>query len=174
MQMIALLRGVTPTGKNRIPRMSYLAELLTEKGFEKVQTYIQSGNILLETQLSPEETAQSIHDCILEEIGADLSVIMKTKEQLLTAIEQNPFDEAFDPSRIHLTFTNQPIEATKVISLACADFQGEVLRVGDACFYMYLPRNAEKKILSTNYLERRLGIVATTRKLSVVKRLYEM
>ena len=47
MKKIIFLRGVTPTGTNRIPKMSYLVEILTEVGFLNVQTYIQSGNILL-------------------------------------------------------------------------------------------------------------------------------
>ena len=46
MQIVALLRGVTPTGKNRIPKMSYLAEILEGVGFKHVKTYIQSGNIV--------------------------------------------------------------------------------------------------------------------------------
>ena len=39
---------------------------------------------------------------------------------------------------------------------------------------MYLPRDATKKKLNNNYLERQMSIVATTRKLSVVKRLYDI
>ena len=39
---------------------------------------------------------------------------------------------------------------------------------------MYLPRDAAKKKLNTNYLERKLGIVATMRKLSVVEHLEEI
>ena len=52
MQVIALLRGVTPTGKNRIPKMSFLVEILEKVGLKKVKTYIQSGNVILETELS--------------------------------------------------------------------------------------------------------------------------
>lgn len=47
MKKVALLRGVTPVGQNCIPKMAYLAEILTEAGLENVKTYIQSGNIVL-------------------------------------------------------------------------------------------------------------------------------
>ena len=47
MRFIALLRGVTPTGKNHIPSMAYLAESLADAGFHEVRTYIQSGNICI-------------------------------------------------------------------------------------------------------------------------------
>lgn len=79
MQVIALLRGVMPTGKNKIPKMIDLVEILENVGFEHVQTYIQSGNILLETDLSDSETASKIHNIIFQKIGAELSVIIKNK-----------------------------------------------------------------------------------------------
>lgn len=50
--------------------MSYLVEILKEAGFQNVQTYIQSGNILLETNLSFSKTAALIHNIILEKIVA--------------------------------------------------------------------------------------------------------
>lgn len=174
MQVIALLRGVMPTGKNRISRMADLVEILEEAGFRHVQTYIQSGNILLETELPQAETAQRIHDAIFEKLGADFSVILKTKAQLAAAIRENPFDDTYDISRIHLVFTNDCAASDKVEDLKAVTFAGEEFFAGSACFYLYLPRDAEKKTLNTNYLERRLGIVATMRKLSVVQRLHEM
>ena len=79
MEVIALLRGVTPTGKNRIPKMSFLVEILEKVGLKKVKTYIQSGNVILERELSKGETVKLIHDTIAKEIGADLSVIIKKK-----------------------------------------------------------------------------------------------
>ena len=51
LEHIILLRGVTPNGKNAIPKMSYLVDILTEAGFQQVRTYIQSGNIILESDL---------------------------------------------------------------------------------------------------------------------------
>ena len=51
LEHIVLLRGVTPNGKNAIPKMSYLVDVLTEAGFQQVRTYIQSGNIILESDL---------------------------------------------------------------------------------------------------------------------------
>ena len=54
-EKVALLRGVTPVGQNRIPKMAYLAEILTEAGLENVKTYIQSGNIIFETTLSDDD-----------------------------------------------------------------------------------------------------------------------
>lgn len=71
---IILLRGVTPTGKNKVP-MGQLRDVLTMAGFRNVRTYIQSGNALVDTELSALETEKRIHDLIKEQIGADLVVV---------------------------------------------------------------------------------------------------
>lgn len=174
MEFIALLRGVTPVGKNRIPKMSYLAEILETAEMKQVRTYIQSGNVLLRTEMSKQETSQKIHDIIKEKIGADLSVIMKTKAELEIAIAENPFAETYDYSRIHLVFTNDKINQTKVDIIKNMDFQMEEFHQGSQCLYIYLPREAPKKKLNTNFLEKKLGIVATMRKMSVVEKLSGM
>ncbi|WP_283610483.1 DUF1697 domain-containing protein [Faecalispora anaeroviscerum] len=174
MQFIALLRGVTPTGKNRIPSMAYLAKILTDAGFHDVRTYIQSGNILFDTDLSREEAAAKIHDVILNQIGADLSVILKMREQLAVAAAENPFGEGYDISRIHLTFTNDSVDAAKVKTIEETDFGYEKFIRGSECFYLYLPQGVARRVLYSGYLEKRLGITTTTRKLSVVTRLCEL
>ncbi|EMD16950.1 hypothetical protein HMPREF9943_00728 [Eggerthia catenaformis OT 569 = DSM 20559] len=38
MEIIALLRGVMPTGKNRIPKMTFLVEILEKAGLKNVKT----------------------------------------------------------------------------------------------------------------------------------------
>ena len=174
MQVIALLRGVTPTGKNRIPKMSFLVEILEKVGLKKVKTYIQSGNVILETELSKGETAKLIHDTIAKEIGTDLSVIIKEKNQLQIAIEENPFNENYDFSRIHLVFTNDSMREDELKKLENKDFRDEKFIIGSECLYMYLPRDASPKRLNNNYLEKQLSITMTTRKLNVVEHLVEL
>lgn len=170
MKKIALLRGVTPTGKNRIPKMCYVSEILTDAGLSQVQTYIQSGNLIFESDWAEERIKACIHDTILEKIGADLAVILKEPAQLETAVHENPFDETYDAARIHLVFTNDTIHN----QLLDVELDGEELKRGNACIYLYLPKDAPKKRLNTNYLERKLGITATMRKLSVIRQLCQM
>ena len=77
MRKVVLLRGVAPKGKNRIPSMSVLAKMLQKFGFEGVNAYMQSGNIALTSEWSDEEICAKVHDGILDNIGADLLVIVR-------------------------------------------------------------------------------------------------
>ncbi|MDY5964035.1 DUF1697 domain-containing protein [Peptostreptococcus porci] len=126
---------------------------------------------MLETELSKGETAKLIHDTIAKEIGADLSVIIKEKNQLQIAIKENPFNENYDFSRIHLVFTNDKMGEDELKKLENKDFGDERFVVSSECLYMYLPRSANTKKLNTNYLEKQLSITMTMRKLNVVKHL---
>lgn len=130
LKKVALLRGVTPVGKNKIPKMSYLVEILTEVGLTSVQTYIQSGNIICETDLPDDKLSQLIHQTIKEKIGADLAVIIKNQPELAQAIAENPFGEDYDSSRVHLVFTNDGINGEKLNELLTQDFGEEELRRG--------------------------------------------
>lgn len=174
MQIVALLRGVTPVGKNKIPKMSALVELLEKEGFQQVKSYIQSGNIILDTESSHEEVSKKIHDVIKENIGADLSVIIKTKEDLKIALTENPFDDSYDYSRIHLVFTNDAIDEIKLEEVRHTMFFPEIFQEGTSCMYLFLPREAPKKKLNTNFLEKKLGITGTMRKANVIQHLFDM
>lgn len=174
MQIVALLRAVAPTGKNRIPKMSYLAEILGNTGFKQVRTHIQSGNIILNTEFSISETSTKIHDTILEKIGADLSVIIKTKEEVKSTIVGNPFGSDFDYSRIHIVFTNNFIDQNMLRNFFDIELFGEIFHAGNQCFYLYLPMDATKKKLSTNFIEKKMDIVGTMRKLNVIQKLHDM
>lgn len=174
MKKFILLRGVTPVGKNRIPQMSYLAEIIENAGFTNVQTYIQSGNIILDTVLADADVSLIIHNLILEKIGADLSVIVKDKCPLEVALAENPFEDSLDYSRIHLVFTNDTIHKDALQELLNTEFEGELFRAGSQCLYLYLPRDAKKKRLNTSYLEKKLGITATMRKINVIAHLCDL
>ncbi|BAL00509.1 hypothetical protein OBV_33100 [Oscillibacter valericigenes Sjm18-20] len=65
------------------------------------------------------------------------------------------------------------MDAQKLQTLLDAKYAGEELAAGDECLYLYLPRDAAKKVLNTNFLEKKLDITATMWKLSVVKHLAE-
>ncbi|MGI8434584.1 MAG: DUF1697 domain-containing protein [Nocardioidaceae bacterium] len=53
-QLVALLRGVNVGGRNKLA-MAALREVCTSIGCTDVTTYIQSGNVVLDTSLAPEE-----------------------------------------------------------------------------------------------------------------------
>ena len=170
LEHIILLRGVTPNGKNAIPKMSYLVDILIEADFQHVRTYIQSGNIILESDLDLETIRERVHTLIKEKIGADLKMVIKNKNDFEKIVHENPFREDYLYDRIHVIFYQGFIQSLPVEKLK-ADYGEEEICVGDHCLYLYLPRTAKQKKLNTNYLEKLFGLDLTMRKLNVVEKL---
>ena len=102
---IVLLRGVMPTGKNRIPKMSFLQEILSTE-FDSVRTYIQSWNIVLISDRSRSEIAKKVFELIKKHIGPELSSIVVTREESQEILDKNPFWADYNISRVFFTLTN--------------------------------------------------------------------
>ena len=142
--------------------MSYLVDILTEAGFQQVRTYIQSGNIILESNLALEK--------IREKIGADLKIIIKNKDIFKNIVQENPFGEHYLYDRIHVIFYQESIQSLPLDKLKI-DYDEEEICIGNHCLYLYLPRTAKQKKLHTNYLEKLFNVDLTMRKLNVVEKL---
>ncbi|MET3656441.1 DUF1697 domain-containing protein [Sporosarcina psychrophila] len=89
---IALLRGINVGGHNKI-KMVELRQLFEMLGFSRVQTYIQSGNVLFES----DESEQSLIKCIQREIekvfGCSINVVIRTAAELEWITKNCPFTE---------------------------------------------------------------------------------
>src|SRR5690554_2799393 len=120
------LRGVMPAGKNRVP-MAQLRTVLTESGFTNVRTWIQSGNVLVDTYLSVDEVVNVIHGLIKNQIGADLAVVARTHQQIQQVLEKNPFAEGYDQSRVFFTLFASPPSIEKAGELMEINFNDEKL-----------------------------------------------
>ena len=117
---ILLLRGVTPSGKNKLS-MNRFREVLEKAGFAHVRTYIQSGNALVDTELPCNTVEKSVRDLIRDQIGPDLVVLARTGAQLEEALRANPFTEGYDMSRVFFVSFAKTPPAEKVRELQSLD-----------------------------------------------------
>lgn len=170
---VVLLRGVMPTGKNKVP-MAQLREVLSDAGFINVRTYIQSGNVVLDTDLPAGKVEQEVYELIKKHIGADLKIVVRTGQQLQEVLDSNPFTTGEDISRVFFVLFAEPPPQQKAEELMAQDFGDEQLVIGETSAYMYIPGNAARSKLSNVKLEKKLGIAATTRNINTMKKLVEM
>ncbi|MHC2993124.1 hypothetical protein OB13_16635 [Pontibacter sp. HJ8] len=168
---IILLRGVMPTGKNKVP-MAQLRQVLSDNGFPGVRTWIQSGNVVLRSDLSARELEARVHQLIKDHIGPELAVVVRTSDELQQVLDQNPFQkEGHDLARVFfVSFQESPPEE-KVKALLAQDFGPEKLIITPAAAYMYIPGTYGKEKLSNNFLERKLGVAATMRNFNTMTKM---
>src|SRR5436305_14499724 len=108
-RQIALLRGINIGPRNRIA-MPKLRELLASAGFDGVRTYVQSGNVLLGSDLPPGELADAVHDTVADGFGLDTDVVTRTRDELAAVVERNPLgDVATEPKRYQVSTGSRPL-----------------------------------------------------------------
>ena len=150
-----------PGGKNAV-KMADVRRVLGDNGFDRVRTWIQSGNIALDTALNAAETAALVHELLHIHLNVDLAVIVKNPAQLQEILDGNPFvGEAYDGKRVFFTLANQPLADSA--GLAAQDFGDEKLHICPQAAYLYIPQDASRSKLGNAFLEKQLGIHLTTR-----------
>ena len=170
---IVLLRGVTPTGKNKVP-MAHLRQLLSDNGFSNVQTWIQSGNVILDSMLSHKEVGEKVNRIIKEGIGADLKIIVKTPAQVKTIIAENPFTEGHDISRVFFALSNDLPEQSLLAAFQALDFGEDKFAISPHAIYLFVPESFAKTRLNNNFLERKLKIDVTIRNFNTLSKLMSL
>ncbi len=162
-----------PSGKNRVP-MARLREVLADMGLKNVRTYIQSGNAVVDTGLSPTELAARVRSIIREEIGPDLTIIVRDYAQIGQMLDGIPFGNDHDPSRVFVALLESEPSEEKVEQLAERDLGEEKVIISGSTAYMYILGTYGKGVLSNNSIEKMLGVRATTRNLNTLRKLMDM
>ena len=170
-EQIILLRGVMPSGKNSIPKMAILRQHLEEAGFEAVRTYIQSGNILLRSELSAEALSTHIHDLLAEHYGADIAALVFRPEEIQSWIDACPFPSDLDPSRVFFTMTMERPDVQRLQVLAEKSWGEAELHLSEQCLYVHAPVTYKNSRLTNKALERHLKVTCTTRNLNTLRRI---
>jgi uncharacterized protein (DUF1697 family) len=100
---VVLLRGINVGGKNKIP-MADLKLCLEDLGFGNVTTYIQSGNVLLQSDLDAKTIGPKIQSMLSQKFTLDNSIIkvlVVTKSQLKAVIDNKPEGFGDQPEKYH-------------------------------------------------------------------------
>jgi uncharacterized protein (DUF1697 family) len=173
-RQIVLLRGIN-IGPNRRIAMPQLRELLASAGFEDVRTYVQSGNVVLSSGLSPEALAGDCQERIAQRFGFDVPVIVRTREDLERVVALNPLGEvADDPKRYQVTFLSEELDDGVLRELRALAHESErVVAIGREV-YAWHPEGAARSKLWARLAGTRLGATATSRNWTTVRTLLEM
>lgn len=154
--------------------MSRLRDELAAAGFSRPRTYIQSGNVLVDTDRPVPDVENLVHDLIRDRLGPDLAVIARTGSQMDEALEKNPFQEGYDRSRVFFVLFARPPPQERVKELLSRDYGPEKLAFGPGTAWMFIPGPYGKGTLSNAFLEKQLGTASTMRNFNTMSRLAAM
>jgi uncharacterized protein (DUF1697 family) len=152
---VILLRGINVGGKNKIP-MAELKLLLEEEGFQDVVTYIQSGNVVLRSDLDAKKLSAKLEKSLPKNFKLDSSLIKilaLDRKTFKKVIAQAPKEFGKDNSkyRYYVLFL-MGIRTSEAIKEIEARQGVDKAWQGDAAIYYRLPSltspNATKSYLN--------------------------
>ena len=170
--VIALFRGINVGGKNKI-KMNELISILERLGYESVQTYIQSGNVVFQTnKAAREKEAAEISTAVYHEKGFEPRVLLLSAEEMKSAIANNPYPTE-NGKLLHFYFLEDQPTNPNLDRLNSLKKDREAFKLQDKVFYLYAPDGIGRSKLATA-VEKALGVPATARNWNTVDKISEM
>jgi uncharacterized protein (DUF1697 family) len=175
---VILLRAVNVAGHGKLP-MADLKKMLTGLGFEKVETYIQSGNAVVDAKGSAAKVAQAVAAGLEKLMGAPVGVVVRTHEQLDRIVRENPFaaEVAVGPG-VHVGFLAGLPGKEGVAGLDRIVTQypkrRDRYRLIEDTLYLHLPDGAAETKFTGKILDRATGVMGTARNWNTVLKLHAM
>jgi uncharacterized protein (DUF1697 family) len=170
---VVLLRSINVGGHNRVA-MADLRSLVTDAGFAGVTTYLQSGNVVCHGTGTTASVAELLGERIATELEVSVPVVVRTGPELSDVVEGLPGHlHAPDPRTLHVTFLATAPDPGMLEALrARADEFGEDrFEVVGTSVYLRCPSGYGQTKLTNTFLERALGVTATTRNWRTVEAL---
>jgi uncharacterized protein (DUF1697 family) len=160
---LSILRGINVSGQKMI-KMDALKALYESIGFKNITTYIQSGNVVFESK-PLKNMDQIIKQKIAEKFGFEVPVIILTKEDIQSVIENNPFlkEKNIELDKLHITYLAETPTTENLSKINEYNYAPDVFIVKNKAVYLHCPKGYGNTKLNNTFFENKLKVTATTR-----------
>ncbi len=173
---IAFLRGINVSGQKKI-KMADLRLQIEELGFAQVQTYIQSGNLLFQSDLKDTTAlAEKIQAKILADYDFEVPVLVLPAAAIKNILDRNPFasDPEKDPKYWYVSLLYRVPTAADIAHLGEVDYSPEIYVIEGQTLYFYAANGYGRAKMNNNLFEKKLKVSATTRNWRTMNKIWEM
>jgi uncharacterized protein (DUF1697 family) len=146
--------------------MDDLVQLFEQIGHSKVETYIQSGNVVFSSKFADERHLETmIETAIKERFGFEVPAMILSETKLERTLKYNPYLErdTIDEDALHATFLRYEADHELVKEFETLDYSPDETIVTNDLVYVYCPSGYGKTKFNTSFIERKLKAQATTR-----------
>lgn len=173
---LALLRGINVSGHNMM-KMEALKIMLENIGFQNVRTYLQSGNVFVNTE---EESTSKVGFMIKQEIfkvfGHEVPTIVITKLDLELCFKNNPYlkEKDADTKKLYVAFISTALKSENINDLKISQFKPDEATIDGNRIFIKYAVGAGKTRFDQKYIEKKLNVTATIRNWNTVTNLLKM
>jgi uncharacterized protein (DUF1697 family) len=168
---VAFLRGVNVGGRG-VLKMERLRRAFADLGHQRVETFIQSGNVLFAAEATGGEAALAaeIQAGLAERLGMDLTVLLLTRREIERLVRRDPFgdEEAGLDVKKYVAFLARRPKAGFDLPIASAKDGLEVFSVEGREAFTLSRRVNGRYGFPNGLVEASLGVPATTRNWNTV------
>lgn len=158
-------------------KMASLQQVLSDLGFQYLNTYLQSGNVVFETELtSRAELETIISDAIRTGFGFDIKVKVIPKEQFQKILLNNPFvqNTEIDTKQLYYIHVMGQPDLTVFEKLKADENIPEQMTLFGEVIYVHYVKGYGRSKLHGGVFERKLKVSATARNHNTMAHLSRM
>jgi uncharacterized protein (DUF1697 family) len=173
---IALLRGINVSG-HRMIKMDELKKMLGDLNFTNIRTYIQSGNIIFDSEKNNSAYLEKqIEEKILNHFDFHVPVVIRTRAELDHIHNNNPFlGKRSEPTdKLHVTFFPEEPEPDHLKKIERHLFLPDEFIESGREVYLFCPNGYGRTKLTNQFFESKLKLMATTRNWRTIETLLQM
>ena len=170
---IALLRGVNVGGHKKVP-MNELRDLFLKLELINVQTYIQTGNVVFQSEKKNIEILKlKIENNINFCFGFDVPVLIITCAELKTIFNECPLPKEKKERSYYMLFYKEPNQDL-IEKLDVINSQEEEFYITKNCIYFYSDVGYGRTKYNNNFFEKKLKVTATARNYKTLLKLLSL
>ncbi len=172
---LVLLRGINVSGHNMM-KMDALKTMLENIGFQNIRTYLQSGNVFVDSEEDASKVGFMIKQEIFRVFGHEVPTIVITKEDLELCFKNNPFlkEKDIDTKKLYVAFVSTQLKKENINDLKISQFKPDEASIDGNRIFIKYAVGAGKTRFDQKYIEKKLNVTATIRNWNTVTNLLAM
>lgn len=170
MKYVAFLRAIN-VGGHAIIKMADLKKMFESAGLENVQTYIQSGNVIFESDREAGSLPKQIERQLEKAAEYKIELFVRTMREVRAIAQKSPFKPEGDET-VFVSFLNEkPDKKSQQAMLAFRSDADDFAFKGRELYS--LRRDRTKSIFSGSLVEKTIKMPTTTRNLTTILKIAE-
>lgn len=167
---IALLRGIN-VGGHKVIKMADLKRVFESIGLKQVKTYIQSGNIVFESEEGINFLKDRIQSEIKKEFDFDVPVMLRTHDEFINIIKQCPYEvhSLLEGESVHIAFLANVLSEEESSQLLTFKSELEDCYIDEKVVYLFFKNSIRNSKLMNHF--QKLHTPATVRNWRTVNKL---
>jgi len=172
MKYVAFLRGINVGGKSLV-KMAELKKCMEDAGFQNVLTYINSGNVIFESdEKNTESLVEKIEKLLTKKFGFELRIVLRSEKEMKEVVDSVPRDwDTRSDLRFYVAFIKEPMTVDEVFAETDPHVGIDFIEKGPGVVYMATLLSSLTKSWINKLLAKKIYKEITIRNYNTTKKI---